>query len=89
MREEVFGPILPVLEIDSVQGAIDWASRNPHPLGLYVFAEDNDVVDRILSRQAAPVMAPALDGRQPLFQVLLAVVRPACGSAESSGCPGG
>ena len=38
---------------------------------------------------AASVMAPALDGLQPLFPVLLAVVRPACGSAESSGCRGG
>jgi acyl-CoA reductase-like NAD-dependent aldehyde dehydrogenase len=49
MQEEVFGPILPVLEIDSVLGVIDWVNRNPHPLGLYVFAEDHDVVDQILT----------------------------------------
>ena len=49
MREEVFGPILPVLEIDSVQGVIDWVNGNPHPLGLYIFAEDDDVTDQILS----------------------------------------
>jgi aldehyde dehydrogenase (NAD+) len=48
MKEEVFGPILPILEIDSVQAAIDWVNKNPHPLGLYVFAEDDDVVEQIL-----------------------------------------
>src|SRR5215467_1924058 len=49
MQEEVFGPILPVLEIDSVQSVINWVNSNPHPLGLYVFAEDHDVIDQILS----------------------------------------
>ena len=48
MQEEVFGPILPVLEIESVQAVIDWTNRNPRPLGLYIFAEDDDVVTRIL-----------------------------------------
>ena len=48
MQQEVFGPILPVLEIDSVEHVIDWVNSNPHPLGLYVFAEDDDVVEQIL-----------------------------------------
>src|SRR5580765_1624560 len=48
MQEEVFGPILPVLEIDSVEKVIDWVNERPRPLGLYVFTEDEDVADRIL-----------------------------------------
>jgi len=48
MQEEVFGPILPVLEIDSVEAVIDWVNRGPRPLGLYVFAEDPGVAERIL-----------------------------------------
>jgi aldehyde dehydrogenase (NAD+) len=48
MQDEVFGPILPVLEIDSVQAVIDWVNERPRPLGLYVFAEDEDVAERIL-----------------------------------------
>lgn len=48
MQEEVFGPILPVLEIDSVDAVIEWVNQRPSPLGLYVFAEDDDVVERIL-----------------------------------------
>ena len=48
MQEEVFGPILPVLEIDSVEAVIEWVNSRPRPLGLYVFAEDLDVAERIL-----------------------------------------
>lgn len=48
MQDEVFGPILPVLEIDSVEAVIDWVNGHPRPLGLYLFAEDMDVVERIL-----------------------------------------
>jgi len=49
MQEEVFGPILPVLEIASVEAAIEWVNARPSPLGLYIFAEDDQVVERILS----------------------------------------
>jgi aldehyde dehydrogenase (NAD+) len=48
MQEEVFGPILPVLEIESVEAVIKWVNDRPSPLGLYVFAEDHEVVERIL-----------------------------------------
>jgi len=48
MQEEVFGPILPVLEIDSVDEAIGYANARPSPLGLYVFAKDRHVAERIL-----------------------------------------
>jgi aldehyde dehydrogenase (NAD+) len=48
MQEEVFGPILPVLEIGSVEAAIEWINNRPRPLGLYVFAEDLAVAERIL-----------------------------------------
>jgi aldehyde dehydrogenase (NAD+) len=48
MQEEIFGPILPVLEVDNVQQAIDFVNARPSPLGLYVFAEDEHVVEQIL-----------------------------------------
>ena len=48
MQDEVFGPILPVLEIDSVEAVIDWVNERPRPLGLYIFAEDETVVEQIL-----------------------------------------
>jgi aldehyde dehydrogenase (NAD+) len=48
MQEEVFGPILPVLEIESVEAVIEWVNSRPRPLGLYVFADDLSVAERIL-----------------------------------------
>jgi aldehyde dehydrogenase (NAD+) len=48
MQEEIFGPILPVLEVDGVEAAIEFVNARPSPLGLYVFAEDKTVVERIL-----------------------------------------
>jgi len=48
MQDEVFGPILPVLEIESVEAVIAWVNSRPRPLGLYVFADDLDVAERIL-----------------------------------------
>jgi acyl-CoA reductase-like NAD-dependent aldehyde dehydrogenase len=48
MQEEVFGPILPVLEVGDVQEVIDFVNARPNPLGLYVFAEDKRVTERIL-----------------------------------------
>jgi aldehyde dehydrogenase (NAD+) len=48
MQEKVFGPILPVLEISSVEAVITWVNSRPRPLGLYVFTEDLRVAERIL-----------------------------------------
>ena len=48
MQEEIFGPILPVLEVDSVRQVIDFVNARPSPLGLYVFVEDPHVAAQIL-----------------------------------------
>ena len=53
MQEEVFGPILPILEIGSVEAVIEWVNSRPRPLGLYIFAEDLDVAERILAATAS------------------------------------
>src|SRR6266542_3242081 len=49
MQEEIFGPILPVLEVDNVQQVINFVNALPSPLGLYVFAEDQLVAEQILN----------------------------------------
>ena len=53
MQEEIFGPILPVLEIDDVQEAIEFVNSRPSPLGLYLFSEDRSVNERVLSSTAS------------------------------------
>jgi aldehyde dehydrogenase (NAD+) len=53
MNEEIFGPLLPVIGVDSVDTAINHINSNPHPLALYVFAEKKSVVDRVLGSTTA------------------------------------
>jgi acyl-CoA reductase-like NAD-dependent aldehyde dehydrogenase len=49
MQEEIFGPILPVLEVDNVREVIDFVNARPSPLGLYLFSEDESVTEQILN----------------------------------------
>lgn len=42
MREEIFGPVLPMIEIGSVEEAITFINEREKPLALYVFAEEHD-----------------------------------------------
>lgn len=37
MKEEIFGPILPVMEVDSLDAAIDYVNARPRPLTLHWF----------------------------------------------------
>src|SRR5262245_3385949 len=49
MQEEIFGPILPVLEVGNVEEVIDFVNARPSPLGLYLFTEDPSVTEQILA----------------------------------------
>jgi len=53
MQQEIFGPILPVLEVSSGEAVTDFINARPSPLGLYVFAEDKSFVEQILSMTAS------------------------------------
>lgn len=50
VREEIFGPVLPVIGYDTLEDALDWVNTHPHPLALYVFAEDMREQNRVLDR---------------------------------------
>lgn len=49
MKEEIFGPILPVIAYDTHEEVIKWIEKNPFPLSLYVYAEDKNVQDYYIS----------------------------------------
>ena len=49
MQEEIFGPILPMLTVKSIDEAINFVNARPHPLALYVFAEDQKVNDKVVA----------------------------------------
>lgn len=48
MKEEIFGPILPLLTYDSLDECIDIIRSLPKPLAFYVFSEDRGTIKRLL-----------------------------------------
>lgn len=50
MQDEIFGPIMPILEYDDLETAIGMINDRPKPLSLYVFTEDKKVESEVLSR---------------------------------------
>lgn len=48
MQDEIFGPILPVLEYDDFGEAIAQINARPKPLALYLFSKDKEKQQRVL-----------------------------------------
>lgn len=48
MREEIFGPVLPILPISSTDDAIAHVNKGDRPLALYWYGEDTTARDRVL-----------------------------------------
>ena len=53
MNEEIFGPILPIIGISTVEDAINYVNNREHPLALYWFGKNQKVLKEILSRTHA------------------------------------
>jgi coniferyl-aldehyde dehydrogenase len=50
MQEEIFGPILPILEYDQIDEVIDFINSRPRPLALYYFDFDQARSDYVAER---------------------------------------
>jgi len=50
MREEIFGPILPVVTYRSLEEAIAYVNGRPRPLALYYFDHNSKRIDLVLAR---------------------------------------
>ncbi len=48
MQDEIFGPILPVLDYSDLKEAIDYINSKPKPLALYFFSRERHKQERIL-----------------------------------------
>ena len=53
LQEEIFGPILPLVAVESVDAAIDYINARPRPLSLYHFDNDKLRTQRVLERTTA------------------------------------
>lgn len=52
MRDEIFGPLLPLVAVDGLDAAVDFVNRRDKPLALYVFTT-SDVVRRRFERDTS------------------------------------
>ena len=50
MREEIFGPILPIINVDSASEAIEFINNREKPLTLYLFTEDSHIQEMFMSK---------------------------------------
>lgn len=48
MREEIFGPILPLVPYRALDEAIAYVNARPRPLALYMFDHDSAAIDRVI-----------------------------------------
>jgi coniferyl-aldehyde dehydrogenase len=55
--EEIFGPILPLITVDTLDEAIDYVNARPHPLALYYFDSNPANIERVLDRTIAGSVA--------------------------------
>ncbi|MCH6266355.1 aldehyde dehydrogenase [Neobacillus citreus] len=49
MQDEIFGPILPVMEYSHLSEVLDGIHNHPKPLALYIFTENNQVQQTVLN----------------------------------------
>jgi len=49
MQEEIFGPILPVIEFTELDEALTWLRDRPTPLAVYLFTRDRRTQERVLA----------------------------------------
>jgi len=48
MTDEIFGPILPVLSVGSIDEAIDFVNSRPKPLAAYLFTKSKAIRERVI-----------------------------------------
>ncbi|MEA5551870.1 aldehyde dehydrogenase [Anabaena cylindrica UHCC 0172] len=48
MQEEIFGPILPIIEYTDIEEAINWVNSQPKPLALYLFSQNKFLQQQVL-----------------------------------------
>jgi acyl-CoA reductase-like NAD-dependent aldehyde dehydrogenase len=53
MKEEIFGPILPVIEYELLDDAISFVNERPKPLALFFFSRDKEKQERVLRKTSA------------------------------------
>lgn len=57
MRQEIFGPLLPIVTFERIEEAIEMVRSGEKPLALYVFSENRKNIDRVIRETTAGTTA--------------------------------
>ncbi len=49
MRDEIFGPVLPIVTYETLEEAISYVNNRPRPLALYYFDKDKNRIEKVLN----------------------------------------
>ena len=49
MNEEIFGPVLPIITYSEVEETIAHINGLPKPLAIYVYSEDRNIIEQLLT----------------------------------------
>lgn len=50
LKDEIFGPLLPVIEVESIDEAIKYINSKQHPLSIYPQSTNQDVIEKIFQK---------------------------------------
>lgn len=53
MQEEIFGPILPIMEYSSMDEVINFINKKPKPLVLYLFTTDEGIANKVIQKTSS------------------------------------
>jgi len=53
MQEEIFAPIVPVMTYENIDDAIAYIAERDKPLAMYIFSNNQDNIDKVLSRTSS------------------------------------
>ena len=53
MQEEIFGPVMPVMQYRELSAVVDSIRQQGKPLAMYIFSQDDDVVERLLTETSS------------------------------------
>ena len=53
MRDEIFGPVLPVLSYENIGEALSALKEREKPLALYVYANNADLVEQVIAESSS------------------------------------
>jgi len=57
MEQEIFGPLLPVIEFEKLEEIYDIINQNPKPLAAYIFTSDRKYLRDFMSKTQSGTMA--------------------------------